>query len=490
MAETLEELTLITDPVVTDSTFAQKMDKTNSLLAALVRENAPETVDWLMLEEYAHEGIFGDLYSYGDMFVDTWKDKISNTEYSFPWRLNHIGQYKLGDGEVLANRPCLQLHHTTPFGIQFSHQRAITSVMYKVTTSLASGAKYYFKRTSDWLQFTSPSGGVAVGYWLGYRGGKVEVYDSKGNFVSTLSTSVVTSSSSLQGTSLGDAPTMPAKEYYFTLGSNWGKAIAGSVVSFNLTTTLTFGQKVYGCYDMYSSSMSSYKIWTCDASGATPIESSLATGTSTAGTNMGVLNYSARNGNGDYLMNSMQEVSYGWNRWKTSAFRQWLNSSAGQGAWWKPQDVFDIAPNELTTRAGFLSGCSEAMLSAIKTVEVKTLVNTVQDGTRPDYDITYDKVFLPSLDEMYIESNDSSYPEADVHEYWKRRSGRETRFAKGGTYPELIHYSTANTSSAQYVRLRSCNRGYAYNTWHVNPSGSVNNGNAYNSTAGCPLVVL
>lgn len=490
MAETLEELTLITEPVVTDSTFAQKMDKTNSLLAALVRENAPETVDWLMLEEYAHEGIFGDLYSYGDMFVDTWKDKIANTDYSFPWRLNHIGQYKLRDGEVLTNRPCLQLHHTTPFGIQFSHQRAITSVMYKVTTTLASGGTYYFKRTSDWLQFTSPSGGVAVGYWLGYRDGKVEVYDNKGNFVQALSTSTVTSSSSLKGTSLGDAPTMPAGEYYFTFNSSWGNAVLGQSVSFTLTTPLTFGQKICGCYLMADYTRDKWKIYTYDTDGKTTIESGLTISDSTAGTYLGLMNANYRTAGDNYIVNSEQEVGYGWNRWKTSAYRQWLNSSAGQGAWWKPQDVFDIAPNELTTRAGFLSGCSEAMLNAIKTVEVKTLVNTVQDGTRPDYDITYDKVFLPSLDEMYIESNDSGYPEADVHEYWKRRSGRETRFAKYGTYPELIQYSTANTSSAQYVRLRSCGRGLACVAWCVLPSGLVGYSGAGDSYAGCPLVVL
>lgn len=55
-------------------------------------------------------------------------------------------------------------------------------------------------------------------------------------------------------------------------------------------------------------------------------------------------------------MNSMQETAYGCNRWATSAMRQWLNSDAGKNEWWKQQDAFDIAPDQLATTSGFFSG--------------------------------------------------------------------------------------------------------------------------------------
>lgn len=38
----------------------------------------------------------------------------------------------------------------------------------------------------------------------------------------------------------------------------------------------------------------------------------------------------------------------------------------------------------------------------------------------------------------------------------------------------------------QNVRLRSANRGNAYNTWNVNSSGNVNNNNATNSNRFAP----
>lgn len=40
------------------------------------------------------------------------------------------------------------------------------------------------------------------------------------------------------------------------------------------------------------------------------------------------------------------------------------------------------------------------------------------------------------------------------------------------------------------MRLRSANRGNAYNTWYVNTSGNVNNNNAYWANAVAPIVII
>ena len=250
----------ITKPILKDETFDRQMTKTNSLLATMVRQNAPAEVGWLMLEEYAHEGIFSDLYSWGDKFMDTWRDVVASQDYSFPWRFNHLGAYSLADGETINNRPCLQLAYAHKFGVQFSHQRAIHAVSYKVTTALTSSQKYYFVYEGQYLNFTAPSGGVAVGYWLGYRGNLIDIYSPIGNLQKSVSASL---SSSPSGTSLGNAPTLPAQEYYFTLQSSWGSnAVAGAVVSFTLGTALKFGEKIAGCYTMPDTSKANWKIYT------------------------------------------------------------------------------------------------------------------------------------------------------------------------------------------------------------------------------------
>ena len=398
--------TEVTEPIVTSNVFAEKMDKTNSLLATMVRQSSPSEINWLLLEEYAHEGVFGNLYSWGDQFVDTWKDVVANQSYSFPWRLNHIGQYELADGEILENRPCLQLHYASPFGVQFSHPRAFLAC---------------------------PEG-------------------------------------------------LSAGTYTIHFAQTWGK-LTDLDWKFTLTQNVPAGGRLSGFQYMADSVYTTRPVYSHSADGKTIIETVEAT-KGIDGTDLGTLNYTTRNGN----LNCMQETFYGWNRWKYSALRQYLNSSAGVGNWWTAQDAWDIAPDQLTTKAGFLSGCSEAMINAIKTVKVKTYVNTVQGGTSEDYDITYDKVFLPSLEEMYI--NPQKAGEGDVHEYWIRRSGRTEPFEQYGTYPELIHYAVENHTSAQFVRLRSATRGGSSYTWYVYSAGFVSDGNTYSSNRFAPIVVL
>ena len=277
---------------------------------------------------------------------------------------------------------------------------------------------------------------------------------------------------------------LSAGTYNINFAQSWGSFTALSW-TFTLTKSVPVGGRLAGFDYMADDSSSTRSVTSYGADGITKIETVSAT-QGVNGTNLGTLNFATRNGN----LNSMQETGYGWNRWKTSAIRQYLNSSAPIGAWWKAHDEWDIAPNELTTKAGFLSGCPEQFINAIKPVEVKTYINTVYDSTQQaeDYDLTYDKVFLPSLEEMYI--NPQKFGEGEVHEYWKRRSGRTQPFAQWNTYPELIHYAVENHASAQYVRLRSASRASAHDTWSVYPSGNVNSYYASSSLRFSPLVVL
>lgn len=278
---------------------------------------------------------------------------------------------------------------------------------------------------------------------------------------------------------------LPVGTYYFTIESSWGTHVsAGDIVCFTTTVAVPEGGKVSGCYGAPDQDKSNWKIYTHSADGKTIIETITPTFTA-SGTNLGTLKASQRDGN----LNSVQEMAYGWNRWKYSALRQYLNSTGAVGTWWTAQDEWDIAPTELATKAGFLSGWSEDFVNSIKAAKVITYPNTVNDdpgGNTPD--ITYDKVFLPSLEQMYI--NPQKAGEGEYHEYWKRRTGRTTPCSTGSTYPELIHYAVENRTSAQYVRLRSANRGGAYYAWIVYSSGYVGGSYASYSYRFAPLVVL
>jgi len=273
--------------------------------------------------------------------------------------------------------------------------------------------------------------------------------------------------------------------YYFTIESAWGTNVqAGDKVCFTTTMAVPAGGRVAGCYGAPDQAKSNWRIYTYSADGKTVLETITPTFTA-SGTDLGTMKYATRNGD----LNSLQEMAYGWNRWKTSALRQYLNSAAGVGAWWTAQDDWDIAPDQLTTKHGFLSGWDESFVDSLKTVKVVTYPNTVQDDTGGNTpDITYDKVFLPSLEEIH--ANPEKAGEGEYHEYWKRKSQRTTPMAQGGTYPQIITYAVENHTSAQTVRLRSAYRGYAHNTWYVNSSGYVGSHGASNALRFSPLVVL
>lgn len=275
---------------------------------------------------------------------------------------------------------------------------------------------------------------------------------------------------------------LSAGTYNVMLGADWGSnAKANTYWSFTLTKDVPSGGRLAGFIRMPDVSTGSWTVISYAADAITKIET-VPVVSGQNGTDLGTLQYDTRNGN----LNSMQETGYGCNRWKTSAIRQYLNSDQPKGKWWTPQDEWDIAPDQLATKDGFLCGLPDDMKQAIKTVKVTTYTNTVQDGGTAD--ITYDKVFLPSLEQMYINPQISG--EGNLHEYWKRRSGSSTKLQQWGTYPRLIHYAVENHTSPQTVRVRSAYRGGARYTWNVGSSGSVGYGSAVGAVRFSPLVVM
>lgn len=275
---------------------------------------------------------------------------------------------------------------------------------------------------------------------------------------------------------------LAAGTYNVKLGANWGSnAKADTYWQFTLTKAVPTGGRLAGFIQMPDVASSSWKVISYAADAITKLET-VSVSSGQGGTALGTLQYDTRNGN----LNSMQETAYGWNRWKTSALRQYLNSDKPKNQWWAPQDEWDIAPDQLATKDGFLRGMPEDMRKALKTIKVVTYTNTVNDGGTAD--VTYDKVFLPSLEQMYINPQISG--EGVLHEYWKRRSGSSTKLNQWQTYKNLIHYSVADHNSPQNVRLRSAYRDVAVNTWYVDSDGVVYSSYAFLAYAFSPLVAV
>ena len=183
-----------TGNVITDATFAAKMDKQNALLEVLAADKLRDLAsDWAGLASLADSGLFGEAFSIGDQFIDTWKDAATTTEYTYPLQLNHIGDVELEDGEELTNRPFLQAHYAHPFGVQFSHQRAFVMVAHKVAANIASGTTCFWTRQSDskYISFKAPEA-IAADQWLTLNNGRVEIYSAAGNLLNSAAATVGT----------------------------------------------------------------------------------------------------------------------------------------------------------------------------------------------------------------------------------------------------------------------------------------------------------
>lgn len=259
---------------------------------------------------------------------------------------------------------------------------------------------------------------------------------------------------------------LAAGTYNVIMGEKWGThVVQNKTYQFTLTKPVPANGQLAGFRAAPDQTPASWKVYTYTDNAATePIET-VAVTEGAGGTNLGTL-ISAGN-----QLNSLQKVAYGNNRWGHSAMRQWLNSDQLAGKWWTPQNEFDRSPEQIK-KAGFLSGFKEDFLNILMPVKVTTALNTKTDASVGVSEDTYDKFFLPGLEQMYIEPEWKG--EGEAWDYWKRVLGRTKPVEKWKTYSELITYKLDAKTSPQNVRLRSATRGSASGTYYVGASGNVN----------------
>ena len=287
---------------------------------------------------------------------------------------------------------------------------------------------------------------------------------------------------------------MPVGTYYFTIGNNWGtNCVQGKIYEFTTTKKIPAnGQLVLGTASSNTSGLpdtapSNWRVRTF-ANGLqdTPDEILPLTEVgSSSGTDLGTLSSSTKFATSG--INNMQRAAYGYNRWSVSAMRQWLNSPAAAGQWWTQKYAHDHRPDQLANMRGFEAGLPADFLAIIKPVKMYTALNTVSDVDIGAGEYTVDRFFLGGLQQESITPQVADL-EGSTWAYWSQRLGKTQ--AQYETLPAHIRYAIENHTSAQYVRLRSCHRGYALTTWHVGSSGDAGNGAAATAIRPCPACVI
>lgn len=277
---------------------------------------------------------------------------------------------------------------------------------------------------------------------------------------------------------------LAAGTYHVTLAQNWGGAVGGTY-QFTLTQAVPAGGMLTGFERMPDVAAENWTVKSWASQTATTATETVAVTAGDGGTDLGTLAYTTVG-----TLNSMQRTAYGYNRWSQSGIRQWLNSGAAAGSWWSAQNAFDRAPNELSAQRGFMAGFSNDFLSILGKIKVTTALNTVE-GLADTSEDTYDTFFLPSLEQMYGTPQLAGV-EGDYWEYWKRALGLSSPAGTGSanTYEAYKTYAINAQTSAQYVRLRSANRGGAVSTWLVSSPGYLGTNGAWSSYRCAPACVI
>lgn len=212
------------------------------------------------------------------------------------------------------------------------------------------------------------------------------------------------------------------------------------------------------------------------ATATTEIETATVTEGS-AGTSLGDVN-NAVNEN----TNSLQRGLLGSNNYADSPMRQYINSSAAAGSVWTPKTKFDRPPSWAATTAGFLNGMDEDFLSVIGEVTKKTALNTVSDGGGSVE--TTERFFLLSRSEVYG-GNEVTGGEGAAYPYYANHSD----LAAPGTGNDSNRIKYRN-GAAKYWWLRSPYAGGAYNVRFVYTTGNVSFTSAYSSNGVAPACCI
>lgn len=271
---------------------------------------------------------------------------------------------------------------------------------------------------------------------------------------------------------------LAAGTYNVKMGLDWGDNVKnGTTYQFTLTKNAPAGARLTGFYNARDAAPTRWKVYVYKDQNKSELLETCNVSAGSAGMNLGTF-LANHNGN----LNGLHPAGYGDNRWYKSAYRQYLNSDQAAGAWWTPQDEWDMKPDQADTVPGFLAGFSDDFKAALTRVKVVTYSNNVTDDGSAV--VTYDKIFLPSLQELYCSPQVSG--EGNYWPYWKERTGAKTPQALWQTYPLRITRDLAQRTVGRLVRLRSAIRDVGYNAFYVNSSGSVYGWGAVNADRCAP----
>lgn len=181
----------------------------------------------------------------------------------------------------------------------------------------------------------------------------------------------------------------------------------------------------------------------------------------------------------------------GWNNWKYSMIRQWLNSDAAASSqeWFTPSHIGDGSPTAAQLNyAGWMNDIDQDLAAAVVQATIKTSSNTVTDGGAAY--TTTDKFFLPSKEEVYANPQVAG-EEGEVWDFYKNNTGYPS--ASDSYTPARMKIQYPTTSQPQNFAswwLRSPSRSYTYYVFCIDYAGYASYNFAGNTSSLAPACII
>lgn len=181
-------------------------------------------------------------------------------------------------------------------------------------------------------------------------------------------------------------------------------------------------------------------------------------------------------------------VQSGYNRWKCSNYRQWLNSDAPASQWWQSDHLGCVEPASAAARPGFLSGFSESFRAFLRPYKVRTLLS-VDEALHGDqvYEDTYDKVFLPSVEQV-MGVPEVSGVEGEAWDAMKALSGLSVPTNDAASARAFEDIAVSDTKRA--MRLRTPVLNNSGKVYAIGTTGSITSDSAYLTARCTPVIIL
>lgn len=287
---------------------------------------------------------------------------------------------------------------------------------------------------------------------------------------------------------------LAAGTYHITVGAAYGDGWkAGQNIQFTLAQAVPAGGQVVIDFGTNNANdpTAGRAVKTYATIGAAEAIESTTTSNGTGGKELGTIGVGNTPQKANGNLNAISRAVYGNGRYSESAIRQWLNSDAAANAWWTPKNNWDRPPRAADlNRAGFLSRLPADFVKILDYNDVAVALNTME-GFLTDRETVRDRIFLPSVENMYIvpQLADAEAPAWDYYKSLAQEAGLPGKFQQFQTYPILraFNLTSANGSlSPVEVWLRSAYRSSATSTWYVHSSGFNSYNTAYHVMRSCP----